>query len=129
MVREAKKRVNEEWTERISKNFKENKKNVWKGVNEVRKGESVRPLSIRNSMGEELTQESDIEGRWKEYFVQLLNGDEIKEVGGDKRWERITEIERVVRGVVREEIRGARKKMKCGKAAGVDGIVVEMLKK
>ena len=34
-------------------------------------------------MGEKLTQENDIEGRWKEYFVQLLNGDKIKEVGGD----------------------------------------------
>ena len=38
---------------------------------------------MRNSMGEELTQENDIEGRWKEYFVQLLNGDEIREVGAD----------------------------------------------
>ena len=33
-------------------------------------------------MGEELTWENDIEGRWKEYFVQLLNGDEIKEIRG-----------------------------------------------
>ena len=29
-------------------------------------------------MGEELTQDSDIEGRWKEYLVQLLNSDEIR---------------------------------------------------
>ena len=32
-------------------------------------------------MGEGLTQKNEIEGRWKEYFVQLLNGDEIREVG------------------------------------------------
>ena len=37
---------------------------------------------MRNLMGEELTQENDIKDRWKEYFVQLLNGDEIREVGG-----------------------------------------------
>ena len=43
------------------------------------------PLSMRSSMGEELTLENDIEGRWKEYFVQLWNGDEIREVGGDIR--------------------------------------------
>ena len=36
MVREAKKRVNEEWTLSIAENFKENKKKVWKGVNKVR---------------------------------------------------------------------------------------------
>ena len=35
-------------------------------------------------MGEELTRENDTEGRWKEYFVQLLNSDEIREEGGDK---------------------------------------------
>ena len=38
MVREAKKRVNEEWTLSIAKNFKENKKKIRKRVNEVRKG-------------------------------------------------------------------------------------------
>ena len=39
MVREAKKRANEEWTLSLAENFKEKKK-VWKGVNEVRKGEN-----------------------------------------------------------------------------------------
>ena len=69
MVREAKERVNEELTLRIVENFKENKKQFWKRVNEVRKGESLRPLSMRNLMGEELTRKNDIESRWKEYFV------------------------------------------------------------
>ena len=36
--------------------------------------------SLRNSMEEELTKEDDMV-RWREYFVQLLNGDEISEVG------------------------------------------------
>ena len=45
-----------------TQNFKENKK----GVNEVRKGESLKPLSMRNSMEDELTRENDTEGRWKE---------------------------------------------------------------
>ena len=82
---------------------------------------------MRNSMGEELTRENDIEGRWKEYFVQLLNG-EIREVEGHVRRGRIGEDERVVKEVVREEIMGALKKMKDSKAAGMDGIVVKMLK-
>ena len=55
--------MNEEWTLSIAVNFKENKKIFWKGVNETTKRESLRPLSIRNSMGEELTQENDTEGR------------------------------------------------------------------
>ena len=39
MLREAKKRVNEKWTYSIAQNFKENKKKIWKGVNEIRKRE------------------------------------------------------------------------------------------
>ena len=38
MVREARKRVNEERSLSIIENFKENKKTFLKGVNEVRKG-------------------------------------------------------------------------------------------
>ena len=79
-------------------------------------------------MGEELTRENEIEGRCKEYFVHLLNGDEIREVGGDRRKERIRENEREVREVVREEIKCALKKMKGGKVAGMYGILVEILK-
>ena len=52
MVREAKKRVNEEWTLSIAENFKENKKIFCKGVNEGRKGEHLRSSSMRNSMVE-----------------------------------------------------------------------------
>ena len=39
VVRETKKRANEEWTLSIAEKFKENNKQIWKGVNEVRKGE------------------------------------------------------------------------------------------
>ena len=37
MVREAKKRLNEERTLSIAENIKESKKNFWMGVNEVRR--------------------------------------------------------------------------------------------
>ena len=66
-------------------------------------------------MREELTQENDIEGRWKEYFVE-----------GDISRERVGENEKVLRGLVREEIMGPLKKMKGGKAVCMDGIVVEI---
>ena len=53
-VREPRKRVNEEWTLSIAENFKKNKKRFRKGENEVTKGESLRLLSVRNSIGQEL---------------------------------------------------------------------------
>ena len=76
----------------------------------------------------ELIRENDIEVRWREYFVQLLNGDEVSEVGVDVLRARIRGDERVVRKVGREETMGALKKMKGGKAAGVNAIVVKMSK-
>ena len=42
--------------------------------------------------------------------------------------ERIGENDKVVRKMGKEEIMGAIKKMKCGKAAGMEDIVVKMLK-
>ena len=50
---------------------------------------SLRLLSMRNSISEELTRENDNEVRWRVYLVQLPNSDEISEVGGDVRRTRI----------------------------------------
>ena len=36
---------------------------------------------MRISMGEELTEGNDINVKWREYFAQLLNGEEIIKVG------------------------------------------------
>ena len=72
--------------------------------------------------------ESDVEVRYRDHFVQRLNGNIISEVRGDVRRGRIGENEREVRKVLREEILDALKKMEGGKADGMDGIVVEMLK-
>ena len=52
----------------------------------------------------------------REYFIQLLNGSEISEVGGNVSRGRIGGNERVVREVLREEILNAIK-MKDEKAA------------
>ena len=55
-------------------------------------------------MGEVLTRENDNEVRRGVYFVQLLNGSEIGEVGGNVRRRRIGGNKRLIRKVVREEI-------------------------
>ena len=59
-----------------------------KEVNEVRKRKSLRVPSVRKSVGEELTRGNDAEVGWRKYFVQLLNGGEINEVGGGVKRER-----------------------------------------
>ena len=52
---------------------------------------------MQNLMGKELSWENNIEVRWKEYFVQLLNSDKISEIGVRKP--RIGGYEKVVRKV------------------------------
>ena len=77
--------------------------------------ESLKLSSVRTSISEELTRDHDIEVIWREYFVDMLNCDEVNEVGGDARRARIGEKERIIRKVVLEEIMGALKKIKSGK--------------
>ena len=67
------------------------KKKIWKEYIKSERGERLRSLSMRNFMGEELTQENDNEGRWKKYCPALLNSDEIREIGGHVRREMIGE--------------------------------------
>ena len=57
-----------------------------------------------------------------------MNGSVVIEVGGDKRRSATGASENVIRRVVRGEIMGALK-MKCGKAAAINGIVVEIFEK
>ena len=74
-------------------------------------------------MNEELTRADDTELKWREFFVQVLNGDEISEIGGDVRKARIGENERVARKGVREKIMDALKKKQGGKAVSMDSSV------
>ena len=52
-----------------------------------------------------LPRDIDAEFGLREYFIQLLNGSEISEVGGNVSRERIGGNERVVREVLREDLR------------------------
>ena len=58
---------------------------------------------MRNSKWESLAWEDKVEHGWREYFRQLLNGDEMGEIGdGEKiRWKRVE----------REGVMGSLKKM------------------
>ena len=87
IVREAKKRTNEEWCASMTGIFKGSSKKIWKGINNEG---SEKVLPLRNTMVEELDREEEDEGRWGEYFGQILNGEE--EHGG------LRERELVIRG-------------------------------
>ena len=96
------------------------------------RGKSVNNTTgrVKNENGQILTDEREINGRWKSYFESLLNQrDDARariDVVGNLR---VNRNEEVNTGIIREEeVRIALNKVKDGKAAGSDGVHTEMIK-
>ena len=64
----------------LSRKFRENKKLFWSDVNMKRKERDQRSMLVRDSDGNIVTDASDVEQIWKEYFEWLLNVDDGKTV-------------------------------------------------
>ena len=82
---------------------------------------------VRNNEGILLTKEEEVQQRWKEHFVELLN-----RPNPEQEAEVISEmevIEEIPSGpITKAEIRSAITSMKAAKAPGVDCLTVELLK-
>ena len=76
---------------------------------------------IKSKTGEILKEEEKAKQRWKEYFNNLLNHENPRE----RRKTRTEERERDVEDISGEEVRTGLRKMKKGKAQGLDDIPVE----
>ncbi len=79
--------------------------------------------------GELVRGESELKGVWKGYFEQLMNNDTegmavIITMGIEAGRGRLP----IQREIGRVEVEKAIARLKCGKAAGMDGITAEMLK-
>jgi len=127
-VREKKGMADERLGQRLSENFRENKKMFWRGVNGERKTKEQMDMRIKDVDGNILTEEGAVQNRWREYHEQLLNFDDgrVAELT-DARVYEIDENRRIHMEVNLEDVRKAVKKLKKGKAPGVDGITSEML--
>jgi len=126
-VRRAKERADEKWGNKIVESFRERSKMFWKEVNKVRNKREVLRDGVKGLDGEIRQMESEVRARWVEYFGKLLNVNEVgREVGVLER-ERGTLMQEVDGGISMEEIGKALRKVKKGKATGLDGISGEML--
>ena len=76
---------------------------------------------IKSKTGEILMKEEKVKQRWKEYFDNLLNHENLRE----KRETRTEGRERDVEDISEELVRTGLRKMKKGKAQGPDDIPVE----
>jgi len=104
-----KKEENDRWEKRAAEVSRESE--VWEIVNRERK--KRRKVTEGIEMAE-----------WKEHFMRLLGGVEGRVVKGGR--ERSREGERSEEKISKEKVRRVLKKLKEGKAAGVDGIPSEV---
>ena len=87
-----------------------------------RQGKDVQQVRvIKSKTGEMLTKEEKVKQRWKEYFHDLLNHENPRERREMKTEEREMDVE----DISGEEVRTGLRKIKNGKAQGLDDIPVE----
>ena len=127
-VREKRGIADENLGQRLSESFKENKKLFWGGVNRERKTREQMDMRIKDADGNVVSEGRVVMDRWSEYFNQLLNVEDgrIAELT-DPRVYGVDQNMRIQMEVNVEDVRKAVKKLKKGKAPGVDGITSEML--
>ena len=128
-MEEAKRMSNFKWGHDFDRLYEENKKKFWKEVRRVRKGGSRTEETVKDVSGR-LLRGNEARKRWAEYFEELLNVQEdrkadIVSVGGVQVPVMGEENEREI---TMEEVKRALNEMKGGKAPGMDGVRVEMLK-
>ncbi|WP_435316529.1 reverse transcriptase domain-containing protein, partial [Klebsiella pneumoniae] len=129
-VKEAKKAADVRWGESFGRDWVQNRKKAWKEVSRIRKGDSKNEEVVKDINGR-LVRGSGAQERWAEYFEGLLNEEDDREANVVA----VVGVEVPVFGeennreITPGEVERALKETNAGKAAGMDGVRAEMLKK
>lgn len=134
LIKEAREKSWEMFGEKLEKKSKENHKLFYRVLKTLRKGKLTRTTTIQNKQGTIITKEEDIMKRWKEYFQELMDVQDVGERGENREKETSLDIEESDKDeinvdITEEELEIALRKMKHGKSPGHDKITTEMIKK
>ncbi|KAJ8921261.1 hypothetical protein NQ315_013733 [Exocentrus adspersus] len=128
MLRNKKRKHYEKVLEQIEENYTKNDiRNLHQGVKNERRGYQPKPVFYKDKDGKIIAGDDEVLERWKEYFKQLLNGDEINA----QEIEEITvygEEGKVLPAPSREEIKEIISKLKNSKSPGSDNLAAELFK-
>ena len=99
------------------------RKLIYSIAKSYKRGEETVVNTIKSKDGVLLTDENEVDERWREYFSELLNPQELED-----ECENTSLRLNYYHEISNEETRVAISKMKNGKSPGCDGIPVELLK-
>ena len=118
------------WGRKMTEHFYENNM-FWKEVQRIRKGTSEKEERVKTEDGTMLVEKEGFKKRWAEYYQVLLHVEkdreaEIVAVGSENGVKVLGRLNNS--HIMKEEVQGAVKDMKAGKAARLDACAVECLK-
>lgn len=124
------------WTEfgkKLTESYNENQKLFYNTLKQMRKPKTNMLQNLKDRSGNIITEEASIMERWREYFKDLLEENEIEENIEEEEREDTRNGEQEENQAQEEEITGeefrqAMVKMKLGKAPGHDELTAEMIK-
>ena len=119
---------NFKWGQDFDRSYEENKKKFWKEVTRARKGGLRTEETVKDVNGR-LLRGNEARKRWAEYFEELLNVQEDREADiVAVRGVQVPVMGKRMREITIEEVKRALNETKGGRAPGMDGVRVEMLK-
>ncbi|KAI3367277.1 hypothetical protein L3Q82_008323 [Scortum barcoo] len=98
-------------------------KRFWQTVRRLRRGKQYSANTVYSAGGELLTSTGDIVGRWKKYFEDLLNPTDLP--SNEEAEAGVSEVDS---SITQAEVTEVVRKLRSGKAPGVDEIRPEYLK-
>jgi len=111
---------------------KNEREKFYKGIKELNRPYQSESVTIKDEYGKPLMKQKEILNRWKQYFESLLKVEieSIEPNEKDKESEEETEEEeQEICERTLEEVRDIIRRMKNGKAPGIDMITVELIEK
>ncbi|KAI3352252.1 hypothetical protein L3Q82_005230 [Scortum barcoo] len=107
----------------MEEDYRSASKRFWQTVRRLRRGKQYSANTVYSAGGELLTSTGDIVGRWKKYFEDLLNPTDLP--SNEEAEAGVSEVDS---SITQAEVTEVVRKLRSGKAPGVDEIRPEYLK-